>query len=203
MNKEEKFMLIYEKYRRLLFGIGTRILRDDGGVYNDFDINDALQECWLSISKNLDKLNLDHESATRNYCCTVMKNAAKHIYKTRNENFKANKAGVAIISLDEPLLYYEGSDASEKSVDIADVMASDDLPVDEIIAGFEDVRLIDEILDELTYEEQNMFVMRYYSGYSNMEIEKTLDLDGGSAAWRIQNIKRKLATLIKKRRYEI
>jgi RNA polymerase sigma-70 factor (ECF subfamily) len=196
MNNEEKFTLIYKKYRKLLFGIGKSILHDDS------DIDDALQQCWIIISKNLYKLDPEQESRTRNYCCTVMKHAAIHVYKTRSENFKANKAGTAIISFDEHLLYYEGNNTSEEYIDIADIAADDDLSVDEIIAGFEELRLAGEILKELTPGERDMFILRHYYGYSNREIEKILGLKDESAVWRLQNIKRKIATIIKKRRYK-
>jgi RNA polymerase sigma factor (sigma-70 family) len=99
MRSEQKFTRIYEKYRKLLFHIGKSILR------NDPDIDDALQQCWITVSKNLDKLDPKQESRTRNYCCTVMKHAAIHVYKTRSENYKANKAGIAVFSLEEHLLY--------------------------------------------------------------------------------------------------
>ena len=192
MGNEEKFTLIYKKYRKLLFGIGKSILRDDS------DIDDALQQCWIAISNNLDKLDPARESRTRNYCCTVMKHAAMHVYKTRNENFKANKAGTAIFSLDEHLLY-TGSNASEEYIATLDIAAEGDLPVDETIAAFEELHLAGEILQELTPEEREIFVLRHYYDRPNKEIEKMLGLKAGSAAWRLQNIKRRLATIIKKR----
>jgi hypothetical protein len=65
MNSEEKFMLIYGKYRKLLFGIGKSVLRDDS------DIDDALQQCWTAISNNPDKLDPAQESRTKNYCCAI------------------------------------------------------------------------------------------------------------------------------------
>jgi RNA polymerase sigma-70 factor (ECF subfamily) len=195
MNNEEKFLLIYKKYRKLLFGIGKSILRDDS------DIDDALQQCWIAISKNLDKLNPAQECRTRNYCCTVMKHAAMHVYKTRSENFKANKAGTAIFSLDERLLY-TGDNASGEYTVTLDIAAEGDLPVDETIAAFEELHLAGEILKELTSEERSMFVLRHYYDCSNGEIEELFGLKDGSAAWRLQNIKRKLATIIKKRGYD-
>jgi RNA polymerase sigma-70 factor (ECF subfamily) len=196
MNNEEKFMLIYKKYRRLLFGIGKSILRDDS------DVDDALQQCWIAISNNLDKLDPERESRTRNYCCTVMKHAATLVYKTRDEKFKANKTGTAIVSLDEHLLYYGENNTSGEYISIADIAAEDELPVDEAIAGFEELHAAGEILKELTPGERDLFILRHYCGYSNKEIEEMLGLEYGSAAWRLQNIKRKLATIIRKRRYE-
>jgi RNA polymerase sigma-70 factor (ECF subfamily) len=192
MNNEEKFMLLYEKYRRLLFAIGKSILRDDA------DIDDALQQCWVAISKNLNKLDPARESRTRNYCCIVMKHAAMHVYKTRSEDFKANKAGAAIFSLDEHFLYDRKDDIPEECGTIADIAAADDPSVDETIAGFEELRLAGEILKELTPEERNIFILRHYYGHSNKEIEEMLGLKDGSAAWRLQNSKRKIATIIKK-----
>jgi RNA polymerase sigma factor (sigma-70 family) len=131
MNKEEKFMLIYKRYQRLLFGIGKRILRDDS------DVDDALQQCWIAVSKNLDKLDPERESKTRNYCCTVMKHAALRIYKTRNEKFKANAAGTAIFSLDDDLLYTENNTVSEYDK-IEEAFADTELPA-YVDAGFQKV----------------------------------------------------------------
>jgi RNA polymerase sigma factor (sigma-70 family) len=195
MNNEEKFMLIYKQYRRLLFGIGKSILHDDS------DIDDALQQCWIAISNNLNKLNPERESRTRNYCCTVMKHAAMRVYKTRDEKFKANKAGIAIISLDEHL-YYTENNVPEEPASTPDITSEDALSVDETIANFEELHSAGEILKELTPGERELFVLRHYYDRSNREIEEMFGLKDGSAAWRLQNIKRKLATIIRKRRYE-
>jgi DNA-directed RNA polymerase specialized sigma24 family protein len=98
-------------------------------------------------------------------------------------------------------LLYTGNNISEEYIVTLDITAEDESFLDETIAGFEALYAAGEILKELTPEERSMFVLRHYHDYSNREIERMLGLKDESAAWRLQNIKRKIATIIKERRH--
>jgi DNA-directed RNA polymerase specialized sigma24 family protein len=92
----------------------------------------------------------------------------------------------------------KGNNISEDFLAISDIAAEGESFALETINGFEELYSAGEILKELTPRERDMFVLRYYCGCSNKEIEKMLGLKDGAAAWRLQNIKRKIATIIRR-----
>ena len=50
--EKEKFRKIYDAYRNLMFYVANKILQ------NEWDAEDAVQQAFLSIVKNLEKISL-------------------------------------------------------------------------------------------------------------------------------------------------
>lgn len=74
-----KFLLIYERYGRIVFYTIKRFVTDE------YIIEDLSQEIYIVIGKNLDKIDLDNHQKTRNYIITITRNYCKNYLRQRNK----------------------------------------------------------------------------------------------------------------------
>ncbi len=75
--EKRKFVILYEKYRYLMQKVATDILRDC------FLAEDAVQDAFMHLAKNMGKVNETDSVATKRYLITITKNAAIDIYRKR------------------------------------------------------------------------------------------------------------------------
>lgn len=68
---------VYDKTNGILFGYAMSILKDQGLA------EDAVQESFLRLSKNLDKIDSPESKRTLNYMITIVKNLCYTIYNKR------------------------------------------------------------------------------------------------------------------------
>lgn len=81
--QKDKFEQIYYKYRNLLFYIAYEILQ------NERDAEDAVQEAFLRVAKNIAKISDTYSNETKNFVVLITKREAMKIYnkrKKRDEN---------------------------------------------------------------------------------------------------------------------
>lgn len=71
---------IYNKYSKFMYKVAYNILKDN------FLAEDAVQQAFIKIIKNLDKIDKTFDNKTRNFIAVITKNTAIDIYnKYKNE----------------------------------------------------------------------------------------------------------------------
>lgn len=76
-SEEEKdnFVVLYEKYRRLMQTVCYNILKDDHLA------EDATHDAFLKLARNMDKIKGIESRETKRYLITIAKNAAIDLYR--------------------------------------------------------------------------------------------------------------------------
>lgn len=79
--KEEcdKFVVLYEKYYKVVLYTIRRFIEDK------FIAEDILQEVYINISKNLDKIDMNDEKRSRNYIITISRNYCCSYLRKQNK----------------------------------------------------------------------------------------------------------------------
>ncbi len=75
---QSKFILVYEKYKNLMFYIARDILKDNHLA------EDAVQEAFIIISKNLDKISASDSPATKSFVSIIARNVSLNMAAKRN-----------------------------------------------------------------------------------------------------------------------
>lgn len=168
-----KFEQLYHTYSKYLYSIGIHILRDE------MLAADALQQCFLKIFLNIDKIDRIESKQTKSFVSIIMQNESLTIYR----KYK-NIADVTVPLEDE--LY------------IADETPN----VDEILARAELRKEVGFYLDILSLEERQIIIFKYTMEYSHEEIARILNISSEAVRKRLSRAKRKLAVLITKNERE-
>lgn len=172
MNKgDEKtrnnFEEIYYTYSKYLYSIGLNILRDEGLA------EEALQQCFLKIFQNIDKINSAETKRAKSFISIIMQNESKTIYR------KYKKINSVTIPLEDELYTFDENDN-----------------VEEILSRAEIRREMQSYINILSPEEQNILILKYVNDYSYEESSAILDITCESARRRLSRIRKKLAALI-------
>ncbi len=168
--KKEKFETLYNKYKHLLFKYSYDILKDTQLA------EDAVQESFVKIFKNLHKLNED-STKTTNFVITIVKNISITMYNKKNKH--------------NLVLFDDTEDTIEDETKLEeDTIAS--LNYDYLI----------EIIGELKEELKQPFLLRYVNEYSDEEIAQILGISKNNVCVRINRAKNKLKKLLKERSIE-
>ena len=75
---KDNFIKLYDKYRNLMFYIAKDILKDDHLA------EDAVQEAFINISKNLDKVREPVSSETRRFVSVIVRNVSLNMAMKRS-----------------------------------------------------------------------------------------------------------------------
>ncbi len=95
-----KFERLYHKYRCLMYHVAYKILG------NDQDAEDAVQEAFLTIAKNMQKISAVERPKTRAYIVTITESKAIDLYRRKQKH----PAGELIEELAGLTVEYDGSD---------------------------------------------------------------------------------------------
>lgn len=140
--EKRKFVLIYEKYRYLLYKVVFDVLQDS------YLAEDALQEAFWKIAKNMEKLGEIEALATKRYIITVAKGAAIDIYRKRKRQMREEIYVDELSSVAEPCSYME-TDVDNAVLDI---------------------------LKNLPVKYRDVFLLKYSSNMENEEIARLLGI---------------------------
>jgi len=77
---KNKFEILYTTYRKLMFYIANRILKDQ------YLAEDAIHQAFLKIIENFDKIEDVHCHKTRSYIVIIVRNNAINMYNRRKRN---------------------------------------------------------------------------------------------------------------------
>jgi len=86
---KNKFTLLYEKYRKLMFYIANQILKDD------YLSEDAVEQTFVKIIENLDNISDVDCHKTKSYIVIMVRNCAINLYRQRKNHLT--------VSLDEDI----------------------------------------------------------------------------------------------------
>ncbi len=163
----DKFQFIYSKYSHYLYTIGINILKDETYAA------DALQNCFLRIFENLEKIKDVDSNQAKSFVSIIMWNESIKIYRSKkNIDSKINSFDEALYVIDE---------------------SSD---VEEIFARAEIKRDIRAYLDQLNEDESNLIILKYLKEYSNEEIAKILHISQDVVRKRLSRIRKKMAIMV-------
>lgn len=167
-NLNSKFEAIYFAYSKYLYSIGINILKDEQSAA------DALQQCFIKIFENMDKIGEINSSHTKSFLSVIMRNESINMFRKRKTIFHVTE------SMDDALYII-----IDEAADTEDIVLKSELR-DEISA----------FLSRLNIEERNLLILRYGREYSNGEIAEILGVSREVVRQRLSRIRRKLAALM-------
>lgn len=173
-NLNSKFEAIYFAYSKYLYSIGINILKDEQYAA------DALQQCFIKIFENIEKVGEINSSQTKSFISIIMRNESINILRKR-------KTVLHVTESMEDALY---------------IIIDETANTEEILLKAE---LRDEIkayLSKLNKEESNLIILKYVREYSNQEIAEILGVSQEVVRQRLSRVRRKLAALIDNDREE-
>jgi RNA polymerase sigma-70 factor (ECF subfamily) len=88
-NEKNRFETLYYRYRNLMYYIAYQVLK------NEHDSEDAVQEAFLRVAKNMDKVRDIAGNETKNFVAIITKREAMKIYnkkKKRDEDLSIDLA---------------------------------------------------------------------------------------------------------------
>lgn len=105
-----KFCILYEKYRHLLLTVAMGVLHDCHLA------EDAVQEAFLKIARNMEKINELDSRQTKRYLISTARNAAIDIYRKRSKQLQQE---VNVEDFEEEIsLSYPDTDIDNAVLDI-------------------------------------------------------------------------------------
>jgi RNA polymerase sigma-70 factor (ECF subfamily) len=165
MKNDKKFKTLHEKHAGFAYVKASRILKSPQ------DIKDALQEAWIRVHKNLDKISVDAESRARAYIGRIVENECFRFFK-KNISEKGD--------MESPI---------DGLYELEDISVSVE---GEIVAG-ENTRELEAALSALSETEKHIFVMKHLDDMRNADIAKVLGLDAEYVGMKLARIAKKLA----------
>ncbi|HZK70068.1 MAG TPA: sigma-70 family RNA polymerase sigma factor [Clostridia bacterium] len=169
---KNKFEQIYTKYSRYLYAIGLNILADKECV------EDAMQQSFLKIFKNIDKLSIVESKQTKSFVSIIMRNESINIYN-KNKAIMSAIRPLNDIDMDTDIEF------EDKSADVEDILARAELKSE-----------MHTYINELNMDESNLIILKYVREYSSEEISGILNVSQEVVRQRLFRAKRKLACLI-------
>lgn len=150
---EEKrtFVILYERYKFLLMKVAQDVLQDN------FIAEDAVQNAFIKIAKNMNKIKDIESNETKRYLITITQNAAIDIYRKRKLQMKREILIDEFSEINQPVTYME-TDAEREIIDL---------------------------LKNLPVKYRDIFIMKYSNHISNTEIAEILQIKEATVRQRL------------------
>lgn len=156
---------LYLKYRQLMFYVANEIL-------NDVQLSeDAVQEAFIRISKNMNKIDNDNQVSTKAFLVTVVRNVALTMLKKENH-------------------YYDFSEYQDLIVDKQEVEKN--------VLDRMEVKAYISAITKLSEKYRYILYLHCVQEYTVSEISKLLQLSQEVVKKRIQRGRKKILKDIKK-----
>ncbi|MDR1891493.1 MAG: sigma-70 family RNA polymerase sigma factor [Oscillospiraceae bacterium] len=165
MNNSARFISIYEKYRRYMYSRVSSVLKEP------HDIEDALQEAWIRVYKNLGKISADDGPRAMGYMGTVAVNEALRILSKNNSR----------------------PDETEWGTDGLDIIEDISVSVEMRIINAEATEELESSLNVLDDIEKRIFVMKHAYEMKNTEIAGILGISAAKVGMKLFRAAGKLA----------
>lgn len=149
---KRKFVILYEKYSRLMMKVALNILHDS------FLAEDAVQDAFVHIARNMEKIGCVESLETKNYLVVAVKNASIDIYRKRSVRMKREIFVDELGKADEPVSYME-TDMDNSVL---------------------------EVLKSLPVMYRDVFLLKYSSRLENKEIARMLRISEENVRKRIE-----------------
>lgn len=145
---KSKLEALFEKYAHLMFTIANEILNDK------YLSEDVVQESFIKINNNMDKIGAIDSLETKNFIVIVVKNTALDVYRKRKKDIIKE---VCVDEIEETVFC-----DSFENLDI-DLNMDTENRVLTIIKNMKDIY-------------KDVFLLKYVNNLSNEEISKTLNI---------------------------
>lgn len=170
--EREFFREIYETYRDEMFYTAYVILA------NVQDTEDILQETFIALIANIDKMKENTPQKNWNYIATIVKNKAINLYNKRKRQTDRE------LPINEEVV--------ENVVDEAFDLKVSEMEHDEIIM---------KLLEEVTELQRDILLLYYYHDLSYAEIGKIVDRDPDAVRHLMYRARKKLQSIWKEKRF--
>ena len=85
----QKLQTLYDRYERKMYAAAKRILNDG------YKAEDATQNAFVRIAKNMDKINIMDEDAVEGYVIVIVKNEAYNVLRKEEQTEQLEEAPAA------------------------------------------------------------------------------------------------------------
>ena len=94
--EQSRFEKLYRAYRGLMFYVANRILQ------NEQDAEDAVQQAFMKIAENMDKIDALFSPKTRSYVVTIVENKAIDLYRAKQRTGTVEYGDAAGLTVEPP-----------------------------------------------------------------------------------------------------
>lgn len=165
--EQEKFDMIYRKYRRLMFRVAYDILE------NAQDTEDALQDAFVRIADNLEKISEAECPRTRNFIVIITRNVCFNMLRKKRES----------VGIDEDV--------------------SSDIDVEEEIFSDAGVGILERALERLPRNYRDIMYLTAYEELSLHAAAEVLGITYENAKSRVRRARKRLSEILKEEGYEL
>lgn len=148
--QKDKFEKLYYRYRNLMYHIAFQVLLDER------DSEDAVQEAFFRVAKNMDKIGAVEGSETKNFVALVVKREAMKLYDKRKKRSEV---------LESELI--DGMDENRENSFFDRYPAKDSGNM---------ANELKDALNALPYKYVSIMTLKYVMGYSGKEIAQITGL---------------------------
>lgn len=172
LDAEEKkfFREIYENYKDDMFYTAYVILEDVQ------DTEDVLQEAFIALLSNMDKMKGNTPQRTWNYIVTIVKNKAINLYNKKKKR----------TDMELPLTEELVADIVDEGVDIK-------------FESIEQREFMKKMLKEINDVQRDILLLRYYHDMSSVEIGRLIGKDADSVRHMVMRAKRSMQKALKEK----
>lgn len=149
--QKNKFEKLYYRYRNLMYYIAFQVLNDER------DSEDAVQEAFFRLAKNMDKVSDVESVETKNFVAIIVKREAMKLFnkkKKRSEIFETDLSGEK---------HFSGN--GEAFFDKYKAQSSENI-----------VNELEYAIEALPYKYLSIMTLKYVMGYSGKEISQITGL---------------------------
>jgi len=169
-----KIERMYSKYKNLMHREAYNILKDDGLA------EDAVQQSFIKVIKNIEKLDEENIARTRNYLVIICRNTAIDIYKNR-----------LYLNSNSEFFDYEVNEENETT-------KIDPIEPSQVIIGKETVEKIAKHIEKLPQKYRDIIMLENLYENTKEEIAELLGLNYETVKKRSQRARKMLADSLRK-----
>lgn len=168
--QKNKFEKLYYRYRSLMYYIAFQVLN------NEKDSEDAVQEAFFRIAKNMDKIGEIESNTSKNFIAVIVKREAMKIYDKKKKRSEVFESELTDLEEKRGNAFLERCKAKDS-----------DKMTNELLAA----------MKELPYKYYSIMILKYVMGYSGQEISQITGLSETNVRQHIFNGKRLLEEKLK------
>ena len=161
-----EFEKLYKNYKRLMFGIAYDILK------NEQDAEDAVQDAFIRLADNLDKIADADSPRARNFAVVITRNICFNVLRKRHIE-----------------------------TDIDDEVVADKSAEDEFLSA-QGVETLERALESLPEKYRDILYLTAYEEFSLREAAKLLGITYENAKSRVKRARKKISEFLKEVSYE-
>ncbi len=170
-DKQDFVGQLYEKHKKKIYEIAYKILK------NRHDAEEIVDEVMINVISNVEKFVQSDGNETLAQLVIYSRNAAINLYKVKKRR-----------SAHEIPFTYLNEDGDNEIEDDAAGM-------DEVLLSKENSEIVAKYVKQLTLEQQDVIMLVYTLGYSNVEAANVLGISSNAVGMRLFKAKKKLLEL--------